>query len=75
MITTTNLIEIIKQNPKKIIEAQLILQANIFATHFMRTISKNFMMNEGIDGENFRISYEEFNKSYNDSHWILNNIV
>lgn len=73
-ITTENLLEIILNNPKKMIEARLIINNFLRGTHFIYFNGKN-IFDEGIDGEKKLVSKKYFFENYNFKYWIIDNII
>lgn len=73
IITTKELLEIALLNKKKFVEARLILNG-FFATHFLFFTGKH-LYDEGIDGEERRTTFAEFQDRYPNCHWILDQVV
>lgn len=73
-ISTENLLKLAFDNPKKVVEAQLLLKGFLMATHFMCFDGRNFY-DEGIDGEDRKLFIEEFLGYYCGGNWIVNNVV
>jgi hypothetical protein len=74
-MTTKELINAIKDNANKIIEARLILKC-AYATHFIYFDEiKNVFVDEGIDGEAYTISITEFYERYEKANWIIDQVV
>ena len=73
-IPTKKLIEVVFNNPKKFVEARLLLGRPLVATHFMYFNGRSFY-DEGIDGEDRKLPVEEFLGYYRKNYWIVDNVV
>lgn len=74
IISTHKLLDIILNNPRKIIEARLIIKHFIMATHFIY-FNGNNIVDEGIDGERQLVCKRYYFENYNSNCWIIDNIV
>ncbi len=73
-IRTQYLLDLIYANPKKVVEATLLISKFFKGTHFMHFNGRNFY-DEGIDGEKRKVSREEFFKNYQNNYWILDYVL
>lgn len=73
-INTQNLLDIVVNNPKKIIEAGCFINHFLIATHFVYFNGSNFS-DEGIDGEKKLVHRKYFLENYKSSYWIIDNII
>ena len=72
-IPTSELLDVVRANPKKYVEASLLLNGG-YATHFLR-FSGNRLYDEGIDGINRAVSIPVFTTQYANCQWIIDVIV
>ncbi len=75
IINTEELIKIIYSNLNKFLEVRLMLSNSLFATHFIFAKSRNYFYDEGIDGEERKVSKIEFLENYNNCNWIVDQII
>ena len=73
-IRTQYLFDLILSNPKKMIEARLLISRFFVGTHFMYCNGRN-VYDEGIDGEKRKVSRKEFLKNYQNNYWVVDNMV
>lgn len=74
ILTSAQLFNFVSLNEFKIIEAGLKLNFNGKATHFF-SIKKSLLFDEGIDGELTKWKRNEFISQYENSQWIIEQIV
>ena len=75
ILNTRQIINLAKNYPKKVLEIQLILNNNFFATHFLIYIKNNKILDEGIDGEIREMTIDDFLSHYYEAKWGLFQIV
>lgn len=63
ILTTRQIFRMARQR-KTMIEAHLVLNGGLRATHFFTYLRKGFYLTEGIDGEEYKTTAREFAKSY-----------
>ncbi len=73
-ISTKELLDFISRNPSKHIEAQLVLGYGCYATHFMYKKGK-YLIDEGIDGIEYKIDFGSFLSMYEDWMWIIDQVT
>lgn len=73
-INSEQLLSLININKPKIIEAALLLNYNGKAIHFF-SIKKSLLFDEGIDGELTKWKINEFISQYENSQWLIEQIV
>ena len=73
-ISSEDLINIIFENPKRMIEARLLINIIFSATHFIYYNGK-CLNDEGIDGEKRNVSINEFLNNYRNNYWLIDNII
>ncbi len=73
-VRTQYLFNSVIANPHKMFEVRLIVNRFMVATHFMYFNGKNFY-DEGIDGENRRVSRDGFFKYYPNNYWLIDEIL
>jgi hypothetical protein len=73
-VETKELLEIIKGNAGKMVEARILINRFFCATHFFYFKGKRFY-NEGIDGENRVQSQKYFLNFYRNNYWLVDNII
>jgi hypothetical protein len=73
-IKTFDLIDILLNNINKYVEARLLLNYGLFATHFLYFDGNN-LFDEGIDGEEQKLTFEYLTNRYTNALWIVDNIV
>lgn len=75
MVTTNELIEVIKQADGKIFEATLVLEGSGRATHFIYGI-RDEIIDEGIEkGSKDKITVDDFLAKYRGATWVINQVV
>ncbi len=73
-IRTQYLLDLIYANPNKMVEATLLISRFFRGTHFMYFNGRSFY-DEGIDGENRKVSQEDFLKNYENNYWVIDHIL
>ncbi|MDR0970716.1 MAG: hypothetical protein LBM67_09300 [Lentimicrobiaceae bacterium] len=73
LIRTNELLGLILSNPKKFVEARLLLNG-VAATHFLFNNGKT-LFNEGIDGKEQKLNFNTFENQYTNCFWKVDNIV
>jgi len=68
-IKTNQLINLLKDNPSKLIEVVLILNS-LTATHFVM-LDENKIVDEGIDGVKIKWTIDEFKGAYSSAVWKI----
>lgn len=71
-VKTLQLVQLLKENPSKIIEVVLKIKGLNF-THFIM-MEDNVINDEGFDGENIIWSIDEFQKNYSNAFWVIDYI-
>lgn len=71
-VKTLQLVQLLKENPSKIIEVVLKIKGLNF-THFIM-MEDNVINDEGVDGENIIWSIDEFQKNYSNAFWVIDYI-
>ena len=71
-VKTLQLVQVLKENPSKIIEVVLKIKGLNF-THFIM-MEDNVINDEGVDGENIIWSIDEFQKNYSNAFWVIDYI-
>jgi hypothetical protein len=74
VLSTTDLLLAINDNINHYIEARLLLKYNGNATHFLY-FDGNMLFDEGIDGEEQKISFVSFYNNYFNGFWVIDNII
>lgn len=66
---TFQLVQLLKENPSKIIEVVLKIKGLNF-THFIM-MENNVINDEGVDGEKIIWSIDDFQKNYSNAFWVI----
>ena len=74
ILTSHQLVSLINFNKSKVIEVALLLNYNGKATHFLSE-RKAVIFDEGIDGELTKWKKNEFISHYQNSQWMVEQIV
>lgn len=72
-LSTKCLVQFVKDNPNRMITA-VIHQGQIKATHYIVRLSANEMQYEGIDGEEYNITYTQFEEFYHKTNWYIESV-
>lgn len=74
ILTATELLHLAFLNQQKWIEAELLLNFNGKATHFLLA-KKSSLLDEGVDGELTKWEKDDFISHYKNSQWIINQVA
>lgn len=69
------MVNFILDEPSKMFEARLLINAMFTATHFVYGFDSNTLVDEGIDGEERKVLATKFLEEYREKYWIVDNIV